>query len=126
MPLASSFRALSRASRASLSEMVGYRPNASSLCRPPNRYAMRQSLDPFGCTNRRRPPPSLFLYGVASGFAVRHSVSVSFDFIWRPYSVRRYPHGTHICTHKVHGGPRIGANIREGKCTQKPLIYKAK
>ena len=51
-PLASRFRAASRRSRASASEISGYRPKAISFSEPSKRYFQRQSLLPAGATNR--------------------------------------------------------------------------
>src|SRR3954452_15425606 len=50
---------------------------ANSFSFPATRYFSRQYREPFGCTSRKRPPPSDSLYGLGPGFACRILVSVS-------------------------------------------------
>src|SRR5262249_45502056 len=69
--------ASSRAVRASARLMPGYGPIVRSFSLPSNSYRQRQCLPPAGVTYRCRPPPSVSLYGLSDGLALRHAVSVN-------------------------------------------------
>ena len=63
--------------RARISETVGYVPNESARSFPTKRYFSRHSIEPFGWTSRKRPPPSDSLKGLSAGFVLRMSKWVS-------------------------------------------------
>jgi hypothetical protein len=58
-------------------QRLGETPMASVFCFPPNLYASRHSLLPFGWINRWSPPLSESLIGRLQGLAVRTRVSLS-------------------------------------------------
>lgn len=76
-PAATFSRAFSRFSRALMSDVAGYAPNASVFCFPSNRYEKRHSLPPDGLTRRCKPPPSETLNGFERALRERMARSVS-------------------------------------------------
>jgi hypothetical protein len=74
---ASSLRASSLRTRASLSVISGYFPRARSFSLSANRYLKRQSFPPAGVTRRNKPRPSNSFTGRSLGLAARTAVSES-------------------------------------------------